>query len=52
MFKTKDILLKNREFLEKAAKELVKKETLLFSDIQRIRNSVKITGTGQGILGI
>ena len=52
MFKTKDILLKNREFLEKAAKELVKKETLLYSDIQRIRNSVKITGTGQGILGI
>ncbi len=43
MFKTRDILLKNRKFLEKTAKELMKKETLLFSDIQRIRDSVKIT---------
>ena len=52
MFKTRDILLKNRDFLEKTADELVKKETLLYSDIQKIRNSVKITGLAEGILGI
>ena len=43
MFKAKDILLKNREFLEKATDALVEKETLLFSDIRGIRESVKIT---------
>lgn len=52
MFKARDILLKNRDFLEKTAEELVKKETLLYSDIQRIRKSVKITPLGEGILGI
>lgn len=52
MFKTRDILLKNRKFLEKAAKELMQKETLLYSDIRRIRESVKITGPGTGVLGI
>ena len=35
----KDILLKNRKFLESAADELAKKGTLLFSDIQRLRCS-------------
>ena len=52
MFKTRDILLKNRDFLEKTADELVKKETLLYSDIQKIRNSVKITGLAEGVLVI
>ena len=42
MMKTRDILVKNREFLELAAKELEKKETLLFSDIQRIKSKVKV----------
>jgi cell division protease FtsH len=40
---TRDILLKNRAFLEKVTDALVKKETLLYSDIEKIRKSVKIT---------
>ena len=43
MFKTRDILLKNREFLEKATEALLKKETLLYSDIREIKSQVKIT---------
>lgn len=43
MIMTKNILLKNRAFLEAAAAALEEKETLLYSDIQRIRNSVTIT---------
>lgn len=43
MLRTKDILIKNRGFLEKVRDELVEKETLLYSDIQRIRNSSIIT---------
>lgn len=43
LFKTRDLLLRNRAFLEKAAKELQKKETLLYSDVQRIRSEVEIT---------
>lgn len=42
MIKTKEILIKNREFLEKIAEALLEKETLLFSDIQKIRNEVEI----------
>ena len=33
----KDILLKNRTLLEKMAESLIEKETLLFSDIQKIK---------------
>lgn len=33
----KDILLKNRRFLENTAKKLIEKETLMYSDIQRIK---------------
>lgn len=36
----KDILLKNRSFLEKIAEALTKKETLIYSDIQRIKSSI------------
>lgn len=43
MLKTKDILLKNRDFLEKATDALMEKETLLYSDIRRIRESTVIT---------
>lgn len=43
LLKARDILLKNREFLEKTAEELMEKKTLLYSDIQRIRNSVTVT---------
>ena len=43
MAKTRDILIKNRDFLDKAAEEIYAKKTLLFSDIRRIRESVKIT---------
>ncbi len=42
MLKARDILLKNREFLEKTAEELMKKETLLYSDIRAIRESATI----------
>ena len=43
MIKTKDIILKNREFLEKVSNALIEKETLLYSDIKSIRESVTIT---------
>ena len=43
MYKTKDILLKNRAFLEAATEALVEKETLLYSDIRALRESVQIT---------
>lgn len=43
LIKTREILLKNREFLEKTAKALAEKQTLLYSDIQRIRNECSIT---------
>ena len=43
MFITKDILLKNKEFLEKVTDALVEKETLLNSDISAIRESTTIT---------
>lgn len=43
LFMAKDILLKNRAFLEKATDALIEKETLLYSDIQRIKSSVTIT---------
>ena len=42
MLKTRDILLKNREFLEKATELLLEKETLLYSDIKALRESVSI----------
>lgn len=42
MFKARDILLKNKEFLEKATEALIQKETLLFSDIKALRESVNI----------
>ena len=42
MIKTKDILLKNRAFLEKAAEVLMEKETLLYSDICEIKKEVEI----------
>ena len=44
MLKARDILLKNKDFLEKAADALMEKETLLYSDIRRIRESTVITG--------
>ena len=37
------ILIENREFLEKATKALIEKETLLYSDIKKIRESCTIT---------
>ena len=41
--KTKNILLKNRDFLETAEKALMEKETLLYSDISELRRNVEIT---------
>ena len=46
MIQAKDILLKNRTFLEKAAEALIEKETLLYSDIREIRESVEIVNKG------
>ena len=42
IMKTKDILLKNRAFLEKTAEALMEKETLLYSDICKIKKDVDI----------
>lgn len=38
----KSLLIKNREFLDKLADELIKKSTLLSSDIQAVKKSCKI----------
>ncbi len=43
MLLAKNILLKNRDFLEAVLRALIEKETLLSSDIQKLRNSVTIT---------
>lgn len=45
MFKARDILIKNREFLEKTAELLSEKETLLYSDIKALRERVNIVET-------
>jgi len=37
MLKTRELLLKNKDFLERVAEELATKKNILFSDIQRIR---------------
>jgi len=42
ILKARDILLKNREFLEKATDMLLAKETLLYSDVKAMRESVSI----------
>lgn len=42
IFETRNILIQNRAFLEKIADALVEKETLLYSDIKAIRESVEI----------
>ncbi len=42
MLKAKDILLKNREFLEEVAKSLMEKEVLLYSDIQKLKSKMNI----------
>lgn len=44
MLKARDVLLKNRDFLEKVAAALIEKETLLHSDIRAIRESTVVTG--------
>ena len=42
LFKAKEILCDNREYLDKLAAELIEKETLLNSDIARIRATCTI----------
>lgn len=42
MLKTRNILLKNKDFLEKATEALIEKETLLYSDIKALRDDVTI----------
>ena len=44
MLKAKDILLKNRSFLEQVSNALFEKETLLYSDIRTLRENVTING--------
>lgn len=43
LFKARDILLKNRDFLEKTVDALVKKGTLLYSDIKALREAAAVT---------
>lgn len=43
LFKARDILLKNREFLEKATDLLLEKKHLLHSDIKALKESLTIT---------
>ncbi|MBR6966958.1 MAG: AAA family ATPase [Ruminococcus sp.] len=43
MLKTKDILLRNRAFLEAVTEALADKETLLYSDIRELRNKNETT---------
>ena len=43
MFKVREILIKNRDFLERATQMLSERETLLYSDIRKLRESIKIT---------
>ena len=43
MLKAREILLRNTDFLAEAAEALTEKETLLYSDIRAIRDSVAIT---------
>lgn len=47
LFKAKEILLKNKEYLEQITKALLEKETLLASDIQKIREDVNIIKKGE-----
>ncbi len=42
MFKAREIIAKNKEYLEKTANVLLEKETLLASDIKKIREEVNI----------
>ena len=42
IFKARDILLKNKAFLEKITEALIEKKTLLYSDIRAIRESVTL----------
>lgn len=42
LFKAKDILLKNKDFLEKVTAALIEKETLLYSDIRALRESAAV----------
>ena len=42
MFIVKEILIKNKEFLMKLRDELKAKHVLLYSDIQRIKNTIQI----------
>lgn len=48
MFKAREIIAENREFLNKTALELIEKHTLLYSDIRRIRESCTIVPTVVG----
>lgn len=41
ILKVRDILIKNRVFLEKVIDGMIEKETLLYSDIQALRSDVK-----------
>ena len=43
LLKTRDILLRNMDFLVEATEALMEKGTLLYSDIRAIRDSVAIT---------
>lgn len=43
ILQTRNVLIQNKEFLEKTVEALAEKKTFLYSDIQSIKNSVTIT---------
>lgn len=48
LFKAKEIIGQNRDFLDRIAWELLEKQTLLYSDLKRIRESCTITQVAIG----
>ena len=44
LFQVRGILMKNRLFQERMTEELVQKGTLLYSDVQRIKASIVLSG--------
>lgn len=42
----RDILIRNRAFLERVASELAEKKVLLYSDIRRLRNEIPVVTVG------
>ena len=50
LFMARDILIKNKDFLFKIAESLKEKKNLLYSDVQAIRESVKVEEVSQSAI--